>query len=478
MSGGYSDQLIDFVINTRYEDIPEHIIEYTKLVYLDSIICAIAAGVQERSQMLAKVYTGMGGNPESTIFGCDIKVPAAHAAAANAEAMNLLDADDTFFSSAHFAAFTASACLAESERTPCSGRDLIKAMAVGFDINARIFLSQVTFGKTEDGRFQFSPVQGMGFSAFGTAVSAGLIRNMDWESMRRMLGVAGWLAPTPTCNPQADKVTHNSFKYANYAGVAQAGMMAVQYTEAGYSGQDDILDSGAFMRAQGCLDMDLELLIDELGSKWWIEDSCIKYYPSCRYTSAPIDMLLSLMKEKNLDPEDIESIDIEMTAMAYAMNMFNNPAREITADHRAPLNGSFNIPFAMASAALGLEPAGPAWYSEAQLKNQKVWDFAAKVTTSQNEGSYAEIEKALQTKIRRFKKNPSAMKVKAKGEAYQLNAEYANGDPWTEETMPNWDTMHSKFVNFCGGILSSKELDHITDSVKNLDSQDQVSALL
>ncbi len=471
MQENYSDELVDWLSNCRFDDIPEQTVDYAKLVLLDSIICGIAAGGLERSKMLTAVYEQLGNQPDARILGTDKKLSAPHAAAVNCESMNLLDADDTFFTASHFAAFNAAAALAEADRSQSSGRDLLRSMILGYDINARIFLSQVAIIQTDDGRFEYSPVQGMGFAAFGTAISSALQRPLDTEQLRRLLGVTGWMAPTPSCNPQAKKHEHHSFKYANYSAAALAGMLAVHYTEAGYSAQDDILDSGAFMRAQGCLDTDLELLTLDLGSKWWIDESCIKYYPSCRYTSAPIDMLLELMRDEQLRPDDIDHIDIEMNSVAYAMQMFSNPASQITDDHRAPLNGAFNIPYVVAVAALGHTP-GPNWYESSNLLDKDIWAFAKKISTSENQGSIDAITRALnESRIRRFRKNPSAMTVTARGREYRLASDYAQGDPWQDSTKASWDSIGEKFENFCGDLIGSSSIDRITQSIKQLESR-------
>ena len=105
MSDKLTTALADFVTTTEYASLPLEVVEYTKLVILDTLICGIAAGNEQRTRMMHKMLLGMGGNEESTVFGLDRRVPSAHAAMANAEAMNLLDADDTFFTTSHFAAW-------------------------------------------------------------------------------------------------------------------------------------------------------------------------------------------------------------------------------------------------------------------------------------------------------------------------------------------------------------------------------------
>src|ERR1019366_8126859 len=117
----HAQQLADFVYETCFERIPAEVVDYTKLVILDSLICGIAAGPLERSRMMHAVVAGLGGPPEASVFGMEQRTPAVHAVMANAEIMNLLDADDTLFTSSHFAVFSVAAGLAEAQRRGGSG---------------------------------------------------------------------------------------------------------------------------------------------------------------------------------------------------------------------------------------------------------------------------------------------------------------------------------------------------------------------
>ncbi|AMN47784.1 hypothetical protein ACG33_11885 [Steroidobacter denitrificans] len=450
--------------------------DYTKLVILDTLICGIAAGGLERSRMMHDVVRGLGGPAEASIFGMSERVPAAHAAMANAEIMNLLDADDTFFTSSHFAAFNVAGALAEAQRLGRSGRDLILGMAVGFDINARLNLASVVLGEAADGSFQWAGVNGMGFAAFGTAASAAAVRGvLSREQLRNMFGLAAWTAPTPVVSKVTTRLDHLSFKYANYPGAALGGMMALALAERGYVGDQECLDGEGFIRAQGSLSTDHELMVEELGQKWWILETCIKYYPSCRYTAGPIDMLRRLMHKEKLAAKDIERIEIRMHPMGYALRIFREPPRSIAADHRAPLNGAFNIPYVMALAALGRTP-GPQWYAPENLADPEVWNLASRIVTTEDESARDDVLHAFrETRIRRFRKTPASMKVWAKGQEFTCESEYADGDPWTEATHATWDSVRGKFRNFCSHLLPDSRIDALVEQIRGLERIEDVA---
>lgn len=470
--------LADFVATTRFEDLPSEVVDYTKLVILDSLICGIAAGGMERSRMMHGVVEALQGPEEASVFGLRHKVPAMHAAMANAEIMNLLDADDTFFTSTHFAVFNVAGALAEAQRLRSNGKRLILATAVGFDVNARINLAQFLMDE-RDGEFVWSRIMGSGFAAMGTAASAAVVGELSTDDVHRLFGLTSWLAPTPVVNKMTVIREMPSFKYSPYSGIAQSGMLALALTRQGYHGDAGCLDGELnFCDAQGSMRTDTELLVGELGSKWWILETALKYQPSCRYTHGPITMLQRLMTEEKLEAGDIEKIEVRMNPMGYALNFFKEPAKSLAADHCAPLNGSFNIPYVLALIALGRTPS-PLWYSEQNLSDPEVWDLASRIVTAEDTSARDEVRRAFkETRIRRFRKTPSSMTVWARGREFVRESDYADGDPWTPETRPTWDRIRRKFQDFCGHMLPATAIDELTKKVRQLETLDDVDAEL
>ncbi|MCB1674997.1 MAG: MmgE/PrpD family protein, partial [Halioglobus sp.] len=274
---------------------------------------------------------------------------------------------------------------------------------------------------------------------------------------------------------------HHSFKYANYSGTTFAGVMSAMLAQRGYNAEQTCLDNAAFIRAQGCLASVDELLLEDLGKKWWITETAIKFYPSCRYTHGPIDMLTSLMTEEGLTADDIEQCTIFINPMGYALLFFREPAKSLDLDHCAPLSGAFNIPYVMALAALGRRP-GPGWYSEESLQDPAVWSLASRFEVAPDEKGQREVVAALGEKIRRFRKTPASIVVKARGVEYRRSIEYVNGDPWSDETLATWEKVSRKFHQFCQDLISSGDIDHLIDQFRSLDSithfRDEVDLLL
>ncbi|MCC6779855.1 MAG: MmgE/PrpD family protein [Hyphomicrobiales bacterium] len=470
-----TQRLADFVVDTPYEAIPAEVLDVAKLLILDSLVCGIAAGRAERTQMLHRVLERLGGSEDATVFGLKRRMPSVWAAAANAEIMNFLDADDTFYNATHFAVFNVAGAFAEAQRLGATGREVIRAVALGYDINSRLELASRKI-EVRDGKLRWSPVQCMGYAAFGTAASAGAVAGFDRERMRNTFGLCAWGAPTPTASGMHDRTAFNSFKCANNAAAAHAGMLSALLAEEGYVGDQDVLDiNPGFLEAQGAVATDRELMMEGLGEKWWILEAAVKYYPSCRYTHGPIDAIRSLLQRERLKPEEIERIEVRINPMAHGMKIFSVPLSEIPRDHRRALSTEFNIPYVLALAALGRTP-GPGWHTKENFEDPAVRALASRVHLALDPALADEAVRAVQeTRIGRFPKTRRSLTIHARGREHVFEGDFASGDPWSEETKPGWDRVRQKLDEFCEEILPERARRELADRVQSLETVKNVS---
>ena len=70
------------------------------------------------------------------------------------------------------------------------------------------------------------------------------------------------------------------------------------------------------------------------------------------------------------------------------------------------------------------------------------------------------------------------MTVWAKGQTFVCESDYADGDPWTDETRATWKTVEAKLENFCSKLMSASQMRELVDQVRNLESIDDVSKTL
>jgi len=120
----YTSSLVNFAINTRYEDLPGDVIQETKRLILDTIGCAIRGIRTDLGRIVIAKSEVIGGDKsESTIWGSNLKSSCVSAAFANAELANAMDADETLINFTHLGASVIPPVLAVGERTAATGRE-------------------------------------------------------------------------------------------------------------------------------------------------------------------------------------------------------------------------------------------------------------------------------------------------------------------------------------------------------------------
>ena len=88
-----SQELAKFVIETKFDDLPEDVVHEGKRSLLDSIGSAIAGVTIDKGKIAVTVVKRLGGPQESSIIGVGDRVSCSNAAFANGELVNGLDYD-------------------------------------------------------------------------------------------------------------------------------------------------------------------------------------------------------------------------------------------------------------------------------------------------------------------------------------------------------------------------------------------------
>ena len=114
-------ELANFVLETRYEDLPEPIIRNTKNLLMDTIGCGLAAITTDPGKMAVATARMMGGPPECSIIGTGDKVAITNAVLANGQLTNILDFD-TVMAGGHTPPYIIPTELAMAERVGASGQ--------------------------------------------------------------------------------------------------------------------------------------------------------------------------------------------------------------------------------------------------------------------------------------------------------------------------------------------------------------------
>src|SRR5579859_3600769 len=144
---GLTKYVSEFIVNTKYGDIPPDVLELGKKSILDGFGLALAGSASVMAPLVRQYLQGLGVSGQATVIGSGLKAPARFAAFANGVAIHADDFDDTQLAVApdrvyglltHPSVGAFSAALAVAEARAKSGRDLMLAYHLGVEVETKI----------------------------------------------------------------------------------------------------------------------------------------------------------------------------------------------------------------------------------------------------------------------------------------------------------------------------------------------------
>ena len=138
----HSAKLIAFAANTRFEDIPAEAITYARRCLIDAIGCGLFGASQPWTKILAAQLLAEKSQGASTVFGHATPLAAPAAALINGTAIHGFELDDLLSAAViHPGTVVIPALLAVAEDANASGADLLCAIAIGYEVTARISIA-------------------------------------------------------------------------------------------------------------------------------------------------------------------------------------------------------------------------------------------------------------------------------------------------------------------------------------------------
>lgn len=475
----YTESLVNFAVNTRFSEIPAEIIHETKRLILDTIGCAIGGTHTDLGRIATEAASAMGGgSEEATIWGSERKSSCVGAAFANAELANAMDADETLINFSHVCASILPPALAIAERAGASGKDVIAALAVGYDVAARIgvALPRAEVIQGQPPNLTLASVKNTDFAwhVFGSVSATGKILGFDREKMANAFGVAGVNAPinaTVAIKGYTEFFPMTKYTVMGYNGII--GMIAALLADRGFTGSHTILDGEyGFFRLVGIDPTFPEEMTKDLGRHWWVTEASYKPYPINRIPQPALDLFYEIITKNDLKPADIREIVYKLHPRAVG-HFDHWPIDKI----ETSMQFSFCFPMGFAMVAYGLEP-GPEWHARQHINDPKIKAFAKRVTMVADPDVLAEVYEEVGNAPRPVKKIVTTIEVITNdGRKFDGRRLYPKGDPWFADTRMSDHDLNDKFNNFTKRVLSEQQRDAIIKTVYKLDEVRDVRTL-
>jgi len=294
-----SAALAKHVIELNEKGVPSEQIAQLKRFLLDYLGVAVRGSQADSGRIVGEFVREIGGAPQASVIGQPGRVPAMHAAFANAVSEHSIELDDIDeLALFHYGPPVLSAALAVAQWRRASGRELLVAVMAGCEVFAR--LSRATNNDLRDRGFHTTPTCGV----FAATAAAGKLLGLTAEQLTSGFGLAGAQA-----SGLMEMYGPSMQKRFNPGPAARNGVTAAILASRGFTGADTILEGerGFGLAFAGRIDVDE--LLRALGASIPVVIEH-KPYSAARPIHNAIDCALQIRQRADRRTEDIIGITV------------------------------------------------------------------------------------------------------------------------------------------------------------------------
>ncbi|OGW14288.1 MAG: hypothetical protein A3K09_02610, partial [Nitrospinae bacterium RIFCSPLOWO2_12_FULL_47_7] len=364
----FEKQIVDYAFGLKYKALAKDAVQTAKERLLDSFAAAFAAYHESPVKAMRNFALGASARKGATVFGTKHKAPVDHAAVCLGTMIRALDWNDTYLNKEPgHPSDNIAACLAVAEAEGRTGKDLILAIVLAYELQCRLCdaagirrkgWDHVTYGSTS------------------SAAAAAKLMNFSAIKIRHTLAIA---ITTGNYLRQTRIGAISNWKAAAFAQAAQNAVRAAQYVRQGFTGPSDIFEGKhGFINqiTQGEFGL-AERFGGQMGEKFKIVDTYIKYFPAEYHSQSAIWAALDLRKTLGRKL-NIEKIHVDTSFHSYEI-IGREPAKwtpktRETADHSLP----YIVAAALMDGDISLKQ-----FDGKHLENAELLALAQKITVAE-----------------------------------------------------------------------------------------------
>ena len=300
-------QLSTYMSEARNRALPEEIVEKVAQHILDTFAAMISGADLPPGRAAINFARTYGGEKICTVAGSSVLCGPIEAALTNGMLAHSDETDDSHApSQSHPGCAIVPAAFAVGEKFGITGGQLLRAVALGYDVGPRVTMTLGALRLRSEGHKSTHSIAGV----FGAAAAAACAASLTTQQMRWVLdytaqqssGIYAW---------QRD--TEHIEKAFVFAGMpARSGATAALLVHAGWTGVDDILSGTDNFLLAYSPEADPAGLVEKLGTRYEITRTNIKKWTVGSPIQAPLDAMEILMKRRPFTPDQVQSVVVRL----------------------------------------------------------------------------------------------------------------------------------------------------------------------
>jgi 2-methylcitrate dehydratase PrpD len=275
------------------------------------------------------------------VIGHAVRHSPEYAALINGTSLHGLELDDIHpVAAIHPGAAIFPAVLAIGEAVNASGKDLLAAVIVGYEVSCRLSRALVP---SEHGPHGFHSTATCG--VFGATAAIARLMGLTADQLVNAFGINGSQAAG-----SVEFLTDGAWTKRMHPGWAAHGaIIAAELARGGFTGPRRILEGKAgFLRSYSDRPQ-VDRVLADLGEGFEILGVAVKPHAACRYSQAAIDAILALVAEHDVKPDQVDRVTVGtfqggIPIVAEPLAVKRRP--------RSVVDAQFSIHFASAAAIM------------------------------------------------------------------------------------------------------------------------------
>ena len=466
----YTQELSEYAVNLKYEDIPAEVVERAKMILLQTMGASLAAKgtpIAEKAEKMAREANG-GAGGTTTLWGTGEKLAAVNAALALGTTSDALDWEDCS-PTGHPAAGVIPCAWIAAEEKHKSGKDLITAIVAGYEVYQRIAMAV----QPSDERWKKKGWGLTSWQIFACILPVSKLYDLDARKINQAIGMGCECSTLPVAY---HATTMSDFYHYEHGYRARDGFMIAKAVEKGIRNNRDALDeprcyTGAICGDDGANgsgdttirsgEADPSWFTRDLGSRYMIMETLLKHWPANMWVQTPVELVSNMAKEHGFGPKDIEEIVIDPPIR----NRMWAPDEGFTSVTHA----QFSAPYVIATMLLHPEP-GAYWYTAEMMKDPEVIALAKKVKPGPSP------EDSPMTGFKQFRNGSYPLKtitVKlTDGRTFTGKMDCHPGHP---ANMMSREEFVSRFRIQASPVFSGERLETLIDMICNIENAEDIA---
>ncbi len=428
-----------YAANLKYEVLSEMAVVRARQVVLDTL-GTVLGGCQTRLGRLAADYvTSVYPGDEATVAGDGRRTTIEGAAWANGVAGKYLGMDDSHRTAGHVAAEFVPALLALGESMHLPGKQLVTALAAGYDVFDTIQPAVEAWQRERglDHKGQAGTLAAAVSCAVAMGLTAEKIAHALALSMDMACGTEQYAWDGDTCDTKDLLAGH----------AARSGIQAARLADFGFRGPRGALDGPyGYFHAFGPGYQ--PAFLDKLGASYALASTGFKPHAGCRYVHAGVDAAQDLCRRGCPPLAEIECIEIGSYRAAI------EPAFRANPDPKTWSEAAFSLPTAVCVSLVR-----GSWFREdiATYDDPVIHNLLSKTRVYLDPGMQAAYPA----------KNGCIVTITTRnGAVVTGRVDFAKGEP---ENMLTAAEFEAKFRRLAGGFLPAGRQDRIVEACSRLE---------